>query len=216
MDGAVGTAGVPGGAQDGSGPLHLLINKRFFVCPDTAANGMRFTRMYRLIDAAGNSQSKPDASTSAIETRTTVAGTDSTIGALGSGVRSTMRVAGQSDMTLSGIRTDKQTLNGVATTTLDIRNDYGDTVRKVEGSITETATELALPNPKAGRIWPSGTFTIVQPPGMDIENTTLIQTTFDGNGHMTVKTTTASGTTTCRVTMGGESRPDDGCTSSMP
>jgi hypothetical protein len=127
-----------------------------------------------------------------------------------------MRVAGQSDMTLSGIRTDKQTLNGVATTTLDIRNDYGDTVRKVEGSITETATELALPNPKAGRIWPSGTFTIVQPPGMDIENTTLIQTTFDGNGHMTVKTTTASGTTTCRVTMGGESRPDDGCTSSMP
>lgn len=188
----------------------------FFVCPDAvAANRMIFKRMYRLIDAAGDSQSKPDANTSAIETRTTVVGTDSTLGAVVAGVWSTRHVAGQSDMILSGIRSDAQTLNGIATTALDI-NNYGDPARELRGIITETATNLVLPNPKAGRIWPSGTFKIVRSPGLDIGNTTLIETTFDGNGHMTVTTTTDSGTTTCRVTMAGPPSPGDGCTSSTP
>lgn len=87
----------------------------FFVCPDNATQRMTFTRMYRLIDAAGSSQSKPDANTFAIEARTTVVGTDSTLGAVVPGVWSTMHVAGQSDMTLSGIRSNEQTLNGTTT-----------------------------------------------------------------------------------------------------
>jgi hypothetical protein len=125
-----------------------------------------------------------------------------------------MHVNGLSDMTLTGIRSGQHTLNGVATTLIDLANDYGDTVRQVHGTISETATDLLLPSPEAGA-WPFGTFTILQPRGMDLENTTLIQTTFNGTRTKTIKYTNDFGTMTCRVTIGAVG-DGDGCMPSSP
>lgn len=192
----------------------------FFECPDTTVQGDKvspanyaFTRMYRLIDAGGKTQSQPDANTWAIEVKTTVKGTSTEAGS----PTVLWQLDGQSDMTLTGIGTNTHVLNGLTVTQVDMRLVYVDTVETANGPMVESASNLVLPNLKAGRENPIGTFTLLQPRGMDTGNTTLRELTFDGSNIAALKTKSDFGTMICLVKIGeGPNPPDQNCTTVNP
>lgn len=177
----------------------------FFVCPTVTRNGMTFTRMYRLIDAAGNSQSQPSAQTSAVETKLTMKGTPTA--PAGFSTNGTVSIDGSSDMTLSGIRTDKHTLNGTSTTTMTGSFDLNGTSLPINTTMTETTTNLVLPNTKAGQQWPqSGSITVDETTdafsdGSNAPETSRLVMTFNGTSIVTVTITDRYGTTTCHFDM---------------
>jgi len=170
----------------------------FFVCPTTTANGLTFTEMFRLIDATGNSQSAPDAQTTAIETKTTVLGTITASA-------STYHVDGSSDQTLSGIRTNSHTLNGTSTTHVTGQEQVGTLTVPLDQTVKETMTNLVLPNAKAGQKWPqSGSLTVHVSNNASSTNfgdEVNIVITFNGSSTATVTFTDYFGTRTCTVDM---------------
>lgn len=170
----------------------------FFVCPTITANGLTFTEMFRLIDGSGNSQSAPDAQTTAIESKNTVVGTMTS-------TASTYHVDGSSDQTLSGIRTNTHTLNGTSTTHVTGQEQIGTTAIPLDQTVTETMASLVLPNAKAGQKWPqSGSLTVHV---ANNANGTLfgdemnIVMTFNGTSTATVTFTDYFGTRTCSLDM---------------
>lgn len=177
----------------------------FFVCPDVVVNGITMTRMFRLIDAAGNSQSKPDAQTAALETINTVKGTTSP--AVGFASNGTVTLNDSSDMTLSGIRTDKHTLNGVSQGKMAGTFESNGISIPVNDAMTQTIDNLVLPNVRAGQKWPqSGSITIDDTSDFEtIGNTSPVTThvvmTFNGTSVVTITFTDALGTTTCHFDM---------------
>lgn len=177
----------------------------FFVCPTLTTNGLTITRMYRLIDGAGNGQSTLDAQTSAIETKMTVKGTPTSQSQFSTGGPFT--IDGNSDMTLSGIRTDKHTLNGVSTTTLSGSFDVNGASVPINSTVVQTTTNLVLPNAKAGQKWPqSGTIILDETSnflstGLDVPETTHVVMTFNGTSEVTVSITDPFGTSTCHFDM---------------
>ncbi|HEY2375922.1 MAG TPA: hypothetical protein VGH98_08085 [Gemmatimonadaceae bacterium] len=172
----------------------------FFECSTVTINGLTFTRSFRLIDDAGNSQPTPDTHTSAIETKTTVDGTVSSSG-------SNYTLHGNTDETLSGIRTNTHTLNGTSLLTDDGTIQVGTTVVPVDETVHETTSNLVLPNAKAGQRWPqSGTITIQTGLGSDgLDGTSTMVVTFNGTSVVTITTTTSFGTITCRVDLANPS-----------
>jgi hypothetical protein len=161
----------------------------FFVCPDVVTNGLTITRMFRLIDATGNSQLKPDAQTAAIEMVNTVKGTTTP----GQGLRSgALTINDSSDMTLSGVRTDQHTLNGFSRMSLSGAQDIEGITIPVNSTMTETTTNVVLPNVRAGQKWPqSGTITIddssdLSSFGSTEPVTTRMIVTFNGTSIVTV------------------------------
>lgn len=187
----------------------------FFVCPSGTAKGFTFTMSFRLIDDAGNSQSKPDTHTSAIETKTRVDGTvSSTTPASPGGIsmRSDYTLHGSSDETLSGIRTNTHTLNGASLTSISGTIQLGTDVLPIDQTINQTTTNLVLPNARAGQRWPqSGTITIETTLGTSPSSgMAKTQITFNGTSVVTITMTSSLGTTTCHVDL---SNPAGGLTS---
>ena len=170
----------------------------FFVCPTTTANGLTFTEMFRLIDAAGNSQSAPDAQTTAIETKSTVTGTVTS-------AANTYHVDGSSDQTLSGIRTNSHTLNGTSSTHVTGQEQVGTLSVPIDQTVTETMANLVLPNTKAGQKWPqSGSLTVHVSNNASVTNfgdEINVVITFNGSSTATVTFTDYFGTRTCTVDM---------------
>lgn len=170
----------------------------FFVCPTTTVNGLTFSEMFRLIDGAGNSQSAPDAQTTAVESKNTVTGTITSSS-------STYHIDGSSDQTLSGIRTDSHTLNGTSTTHATGQQQVGSLSVPLDQTITETMTKLVLPNTKAGQKWPqSGSITLHvanNASGTLFGDEENIVITFNGSSTATVTFTDYFGTRTCTVDM---------------
>jgi hypothetical protein len=176
----------------------------FFECPTTTVNGLTFTRSFRLIDGAGNPQSAPDTHTSAIETKTTVDGTVSTSTPAGPGgiaTSSNYTLHANSDRTLSGVRTNAHTLNGASLTSISGTIQLGTDVLPIDQTISETTTNLVLPNAKAGQRWPqSGTISIETMLGTaPASGTSKMEITFNGTSVVTITTTSSFGTTTCHV-----------------
>lgn len=177
----------------------------FFVCPTRTLNGVAVTRMYRLIDAAGNSQSKFDAQTAALETKMTVKGTPTSQSQFST--VSNVTIDGRSDMTLSGIRTNVHTLNGLSSTTLTGSFDLNGTAIPINTTMTETTTNLVLPNANAGQKWPqSGTMTFDETSDVvstitGTPETTRVVIAFNGTSIVTVTITNAFGTSTCHFDM---------------
>jgi hypothetical protein len=177
----------------------------FFVCPTLTSNGLTITRMYRLIDAAGNSQSQLNGQTSAIETKTTVKGTPPPPSQFSR--NSSITLDGASDMTLSGIRTGKHTLNGVSVTTMTGSFDLNGTSIPINSTVTQTTTNLVLPNASAGQQWPqSGTMSFdetsnVLSTGLGPATSMHLVMTFNGTSIVTVTITDALGTSTCHFDM---------------
>jgi hypothetical protein len=171
----------------------------FFVCPTLTTNGLTITRMYRLIDAAGNSQSLLNGQTSAIETKMTVKGTPTQPQSSTGGP---ITIDERSDMTLSGIRTVKHTLNGVSTTTLTGSFDLNGTPVPISTTMDQTTTNLVLPNVTVGQKWPqSGTIAFDETVSPVSPAITHVLMTFNGTSIVTVTITDAFGTSTCHFDM---------------
>jgi hypothetical protein len=178
----------------------------FFVCSTVTANGMTFTRMFRLIDAAGSRQSKLDTQTSAIETKRTMKGSPTNPD--GEPLAPTFTLDGSSDMTLTGIGTDQHTLNGTSTATMaGTIGVNGITVPSLN-SATATTKDLVLRNSKAGQTWPrSGTITFDEryyftyPDGSLTPASSNVTMAFDGTNVVTVTITDPFGTVTCHFDM---------------
>jgi hypothetical protein len=163
----------------------------FFVCAAVTTNGLTFTRMFRLMDAAGNPQSKPDVQTSAFETKTTVDGTITS-----------NHITGASDQTLSGIQSDTHTLNGTSTMSITGQTQIGSVVVPLDETQKETTANLVLPNTKTGQKWPqSGTITIESTSGLSslADGATRMQIVFNGTSTVTITMTSYFGTTSCQV-----------------
>jgi len=203
---AADLSGTPVGGDfnrlPGADPINCTYSAAsgWFVCQAVTINGLTFSEKYRLIDAAGNSQSKPDARTSALETQTSLSGTLSSSGSDGSTpVTSTYTLNSSSDETLSGIRSDKHTLNGTSLTTIKGTAQFGTTTLTIDDAVHETTNDLVLPNAKLGQKWPqSGTIVIesssTNPGDPSLTNDSRAVITF--NGTSVVKMTLTSGADT--------------------
>lgn len=166
----------------------------FFVCPTVTTGSLTVSRMYRFIDAAGHSQPKPDAQTSAFETKTTVSGTVTQTTTAPRASTSTYTINSASDQTLTDLRAENHTLNGVTTTAIQGTLQLGTTTLALDEHHTETTSNLVLPNVRKGQKWPlSGT--------ISIEETT---NNFDSSGDATFETTiTFNGTSKVTITFSG-------------
>ena len=177
----------------------------FFVCPTRTTDGLTITSMYRLIDAAGNTQSQLTNQTSAIETKMTVKGTPSSQSPLSTG--GPMTLDESSDMTLSGIHSDTHILDGVSTTTMTGSFDVGGTTVPINTTMAQTTTDLVLPKGSAGQRWPqSGTIAFDETSNLlsvdpNAPETTHLVMTFNGTSVVTVTITDAFGTSTCHFDM---------------
>ena len=187
----------------------------YFVCPTRTLNGVTVTRMYRLIDAAGNNQSKFDGQTSALETKMTVKGTETSQSQFSTG--GPMTLDGSSDMTLSGIRTDKHVLNGLSTMTMTGGFAVSGASIPISTTMRQTTTDLVLPNTKAGEKWPqSGTLTFDETSNLLSTNLSAPETThvvmsFNGTSVVTVTITDAFGTSTCHFDMANPGLTGSAC-----
>lgn len=180
----------------------------FFVCPTVTRGSLTVSRMFRLIDAAGNSQTKPDAQTSAIETKTSVSGTISTTTTEPRASTGTYTINSSSDQTLSGLRADNHTLDGITTTTIQGTLQLGTTTLPLDDHQTETTSKLVLPNVRKGEKWPlSGTIAIDETSNdfgsSPVANRMTI--TFDGTSVVTFTFTGPFGTSSCKVDLAASS-----------
>jgi hypothetical protein len=190
----------------------------FFECPTVTINGLTFTRSFRLIDDAGNSQSKPDTHTSALETKTTVDGTTSittpaSVGRIPSSFNYTLH--GKSDQILSGVRTSAHTLNGSSIDNINGTMQLGTDEFPIDQTVNETTSNLVLPNAKAGQRWPqSGTITIETVLGTDASSgSSTMQMSFNGTSVVTITSTSFGVTTTCHIDLANPTAGLGSCTS---
>ena len=176
----------------------------FFVCPTLTTGSLTISRMYRFIDAAGHSQPKPDAQTSAFETKTTVSGTVTSTTTNPRPSTSSYTINSASDQTLSGVRADNHTLNGITTTTIQGTLQTGSTTLPLDEHLKETTSNLVLPNARKGQKWPlSGTIAIeVTTNNFDPFTPTatfLTTITFHGTSVVTFTFSGPFGTSSCTV-----------------
>jgi hypothetical protein len=209
-------AGLNTSAVD-PGKCQYSATSGFFECPTVTINGLTFTRSFRLIDDAGNSQSKPDTHTSAFETKTAVDGTMSTTmpgGAAGPSSSMNYTLHEKSDQTLSGIQTNAHTLNGTSVTSVNGTMQVGTDAFPIDQTVNETTANLVLPNAKAGQRWPqSGTITIETVLGtVASSGSSTMQITFNGTSVVTIKSTSFGVTTTCHVDLANPTAGLGSCT----
>lgn len=176
----------------------------FFVCPTVTTGSLTVSRMYRFIDAAGHSQPKPDAQTSAFETKTSVSGTLTTTTTDPRASTGSYTINSASDQTLSGLRAENHTLNGVTTTTIKGTLQLGTTTLNLDEAQRETTTNLVLPNVRKGQKWPlSGTISIEETTNNFDSSTNPdtfnISITFNGTSVVTFTFSGPFGSNSCKV-----------------
>lgn len=176
----------------------------FFVCPTVTIGSLTVSRMYRFIDAAGNSQSKPDGQTSAFETKTSVSGTLTSTTTDPRPSTGSYTINSSSDQTLTGLRAENHTLNGLTTTTIQGTLQSAGTTLPIDEHLKETTSNLLLPNPRKGQKWPlSGTIAVEE----TTENfdpftpsaTYLTTITFSGTSKVTLTFSGPFGNSSCTV-----------------
>jgi hypothetical protein len=176
----------------------------FFVCPTITTGGLTITRMYRFIDAAGHSQQKPDAQTSAFEVKSSLTGTVTETVTDPRASTSSYTINSNSDETLTQLRAENHTLNGVTTTTVQGTMQTGGTTLPIDEHLKETTSDLVLPNATKGQKWPlSGTITIEEKSNSfdPFAPTATYLTTITFSGTSKVKLTFSGpfGTSSCTV-----------------
>ena len=176
----------------------------FYVCPTVTTGSLTVSRMYRFIDGAGHSQPKPDAQTSAFEVKSTVSGTVTTTTTDPRASTSNYTINSTSDQTLSGLHAENHTLSGLTTTTIEGTLQSGGTTLTLDEHLTETTSNLVLPNAKKGQKWPlSGTIALDETTndfdpslGTVTYRTTI---TFNGTSKVTLTFSGPLGTSSCTV-----------------
>ena len=176
----------------------------FFECPTVTMGSLTVTRMYRFIDAAGHSQPKPDAQTSAFEMKSSVSGTVTETTTDPRASTSNYTINSMSDQTLSGLRAENHTLNGLTTTTIQGTLQAGGTTFTLDEHRKETTSNLVLPNARKGQKWPlSGTIAIEETTNnfdSSLPDATYRTTiTFDGTSKVKLTFSGPFGTSSCTV-----------------
>ena len=175
----------------------------FFVCPTVTTGSLTVSRMYRFIDAGGHSQPKPDAQTSAFETKSTVSGTVTMTTTEPRASTGSYTINSTSDQTLSGLRAENHILNGVTETTIQGTLQAGTTTLTLDEHRTETTSNLVLPNARKGQKWPlSGTIAIEETTN-NFDSTTPdtfnMAITFNGTSVVTFTFSGPFGSSSCKV-----------------
>lgn len=175
----------------------------FFVCPTVTTGSLTVSRMYRFIDAAGHSQPKPDAQTSAFETKSTVSGTVTTTTTDPRASTGSYTINSTSDQTLSALRAENHILNGVTETRIQGTLQAGGTTLTLDEHRTETTSNLVLPNARKGQKWPlSGTIAIEETTN-NFDSTTPdtfdMAITFNGTSVVTFTFSGPFGSSSCKV-----------------
>jgi hypothetical protein len=169
-----------------------------FTCPTVSATGVTFTRSFTLLTVAGTPQSQFDASTTdAVRTNSTMAGTFTTNG-------NSVTVAGQEELTLSGILSGVHMLAGSSllnVTGTDANSDAPYTL-----SVATTVDDLVLPDTRADK-WPkSGSLLVDLTHTMSgTTSTSHLSATFNGTSNVAVSLTSGGVTLTCTVDLASQS-----------
>lgn len=176
----------------------------FFVCPTVTTGSLTITRMYRFIDAAGHSQQKPDAQTSAFEVKSSVTGTVEETTTDPRASTSSYTINSTSDQTLSQLRAENHTLNGVTTTTIQGTLQMGGTTLPIDEHLKETTSDLVLPNAGKGQKWPlSGTIAVEETTkSIDpfVSTATYLTTiTFSGTSKVKLTFSGPQGSSSCTI-----------------
>lgn len=179
-----------------------------FVCPPKTTAGLTVGFTYYLYDAAGHSLNAADATTT--DGVRTVADVKGTVTTQFNSLNATMKVDDHSDMTLKGLLSTSRTLNGTATSHLDLTTTGTASTHSVIDLATTTANVVL---PKAAGSWPaSGTITSDGTTKTDVgANSVTLDLhqvlTFNGTSIVTVATTVAGHSSTCKIDLSGRTAP---------
>ena len=178
-----------------------------FVCPPITAGGLTLSRSFTLVDAAGAKQAAFDrATTSSFRLTSTVGGTKA------ENDFTTTTVEGEQEVTVTGLLTDRHTINGSSTTRLARVTDDRPGEQPEMTTLTTKLKNVVLPLVPAGApvAWPlSGsmelqytTFADYPPPrpgpGPIVYGTVVV---FTGTSIVEVALTSRGVTRVCRVNM---------------
>ena len=160
-----------------------------FVCPTQKSQAFTMDRYYQLLDASGAPQSGWGSNVVALRTVADLGGSMNLTVPPRPPV--TLTIAMHDESTLSGLKEERQTLNGLAT----------QTVTSAEGAstsmMTRTTTNLVLP--KKGEQYPqSGSIATSMGSGLSLISTTM---TFNGTSTVTLTTVMFGTTKTCTMNL---------------
>lgn len=179
-----------------------------FVCPSTAAGGLTVGFTYFLYDAAGHTQNAADVQTT--DGVRAVADVNGSVTSQVNTLNGTLLIDNHADVTLKGLLSTMRTLNGTSTSHLDLTTT-GSSHSHSTADITSTTANVLLP--AASGSWPaSGTITSDVATKTDIGSSSLVLNvhqviTFNGTSIVTVVTTFADHTSTCKLDLSGKTAP---------
>lgn len=168
-----------------------------FNCPSLTVSGVTFTRWFMLLDATGTPQSQFDAATTdAVHMNSSLLG----MAANGTSVA----IAGNEDLTLSGLRSGVHTLAG--TSLLNVNGTDPRTATPFVLSVSTTVNDLVLPDSRGDK-WPkSGSVIIDATHAMAGKTTTShLSATFNGTSKVAVSHTSGGITVSCTVDLASQS-----------
>jgi hypothetical protein len=170
-----------------------------FECAPVTMNGLTFTRSFALLDASGASLSVANpVAIASIHTISSIQGTMSSSRLSGITAPVTMTIDRHEDATLSQLQAPVHVLNGTSTQ----KTDFVTAGLTVSTSETSATSDLQLPKPTADVHWPlGGTITTdrtLTGNGLPSQPTHEV-IAFDGTSVMTVRRTTGTVTTTCKI-----------------
>jgi hypothetical protein len=192
----VGFGPAPVGVTGGPPDCEYNVTSQRFECADIARNGVTLSRYYVLLDATGAPQSAWSASVVAIRNVVDITGRLPLPPGL---LSATVDYVGHDESTLSGLRSETQTLTGSGTTAI--------TYAFADSSITSNSTRttnLSLPRGPGG--YPTGTISTSQTiaPGLTTES--II--TYNGTSVATIRVThNGRESMTCTFDMAARSIP---------
>lgn len=167
-----------------------------FNCPVVTVSGVSFTRWFTLLDVNGSPQSQFDAAT------TDAVHLNSSLTGLAANGRS-VAIAGNEDLTLSGLRSGVHTLAG--TSLLNVNGTDDRTGAPFILSVSTTVNDLVLPDSRDDK-WPkSGSVTIDATHAMAGTTTrSHLSATFNGTSKVAVSLTTGGVTVSCTVDLAAQ------------
>jgi hypothetical protein len=168
-----------------------------FYCPGVTASGVTFTRSFALLDGNGTAQSQYDAATTdAVNLNSSLMGNFTANG-------SSVSVAGNENLTLSGLLSGVHTLAG--TSLINVTGTDAKVGAPYILSVSTTVNDLVLPDSRADK-WPkSGSVTIDATHALAGTTTTShLTATFNGTSKVNVSLTSGGITVSCIVDLASQ------------
>jgi len=175
-----------------------------FVCTPVVQSGITIKTTYQLLDASGHPLSAADALTlAAIRVITDVDGSTSLVSPT-TGSLSTTTLHSHANNTLSGLLTDKRTLNGVTTERDTAASVFNGLATKLAVSATTTVANLDIPSaasafPASGSITSDASTSESLGNSTPFTSTSHVVITFSGTSTVTIALTVGSSSQHCTL-----------------